>query len=304
MPANGKIRRVAVFGGSGFLGSEIASLLSAEGVSTRIAVRHPERVTLQAGENGTVETVYADVRDETSVELALKDCDAAINAVGLYVEQGAKTFEAVHELGALNLAHQCTTHKLKRLIHVSGIGAEMNSPSAYVRARAKGELLVQDVFAAATILRPSVLFGPQDKFINTFARMIRLCPALPLFGAGETKLQPVYVGDVARAVSNALKIPDSKGRIYELGGPAVFTYRQLMELVIAHMGKKRLLMPVPFVCWEALAGVLSILPTPPLTHDQIALVRQDNVVAKQALSLADLNVRPTKIEEILPKYSL
>jgi NADH dehydrogenase len=304
--AEGKISCVAVFGGSGFLGGEIVKRLAAEGITARVAVRHPEKARIgeSPGKVREVLQVYADVRDETSVALAMEGCDAVVNSVGLYVESGSETFEAVHELGALNVAHQCAIQKVGRLIHISGIGADMNSESSYVRARAKGELLARDVFAKTTVFRPSVLFGPNDRFINTLAKIIRRSPILPLFGQGHTKLQAVYVGDVAWAALRALGNPKSQERTYEFGGPRAYTYRALVELVLAQTSKRRLFLPVPFEVWDLLAAVASFLPVPPLTRDQVALMKRDNVIAKNALSLEDLGVSATALEDVLPQYAL
>jgi len=304
MSARSNIRCVTVFGGSGFLGREIVKRLLTERITVRVAVRNPGNTNIpeQTRAKGKTKTIYADVRDETSVALAMDGCDAVINAVGLYVERGAETFESVHELGALNVAHQCATQDIRRLIHISGIGADLNSESSYVRARAKGELLATDVFPRTTILRPSVLFGPGDKFLNTFAKLIRASPVLPLFGKGGTMLQAVYVGDVAQATLQALQKPASQGKTYELGGPRPYSYRELIELVLARTRKRRLLLPVPFIVWDFLAAIASVLPAPPLTRDQVTLMKSDNVVTRNALSLNDLGVKATALENILLKY--
>jgi len=297
---------VAVFGGSGFLGKEIVARLVAEGVRVRVAVRKPDTVCFNDGLGqtpGEIMPVYADVRDETSVALALEGCDAAVNSVGLYTEKGSETFEAIHERGALNVAHQCAIQNVERLVHVSGIGADISSQSKYVRARAKGELLVREVFPTATILRPSVLFGPRDTFINTLADLLRRAPVFPLFGQGGTRLQPVYVGDVAQAVFMALETPSSPESTYELGGPQVYTYKGLAEMVAARLGKRRLYLPLPFFLWDLMAAVASLMPAPPLTRDQVVLMKHDNVVAKNALSLEDLDIRATALEEVLPQYA-
>ncbi len=306
MAVDSNVSCVAVFGGSGFLGAEIVKRLSADGLVTRVATRHPENTTFPEPsiQAGRIQRVYADVRDESSVALAMEGCDAVINAVSLYIEQGAETFEAVHELGALNIAHQAATLDIDHLVHISGIGANLYSESSYVRARGKGELFVKDVFSRATILRPSVLFGPSDKFLNTLAKIIDFSPLFPLFGRGETKLQPVYVADVAEAALKVLRAPGSQGKSYELGGPRVYSYRSLIELMLSHAGRHRLLLPVPFSIWTILATVASILPNPPVTLPQVALMKRDNVVAKSALSLDDLNVKPAAIEDILPDYGL
>jgi NADH dehydrogenase len=305
MAADSKISCVTVFGGSGFLGGEIVKRLTAKGIKTRVAVRHPDNVTRQERPepDGEVLPIYADVRDETSVALAIDRCQAVINAVGLYVETGAETFEAVHELGALNVAHQSVEKNVDRLVHISGIGADLYSKSSYVHSRGKGELLVQDVFPHATILRPSVLFGPDDSFVNMLAKMARRSPVLPLFGRGQTQLQPVFVGDVAEATIRAMEQPSSEAKIYELGGPRRYNYRSLVELVVRQTRRRRLLLPVPFPVWDFLAAFVSILPHPPLTRAQVTLMKQDNVVDKRALSLEDLGIEPTALEDILSSYA-
>jgi NADH dehydrogenase len=305
MAAESQVSCVTVFGGSGFLGGEVVKRLIAEEITVRVAVRHPDNATIdeRSGQIGDVQPVYADVRDETSVALAMDGSDAVVNAVGLYAEKGAESFEAVHELGALNVAHQCATLGVDRLVHVSGIGADLHSESSYVRARAKGELLVMDVFSRATILRPSVLFGPEDKFLNTLAQIAYRTPVLPLFGRGHTKLQPVYVGDVAEATLRALKHPDAPGKTYEVGGPRIYSYRALFELVLSRANRRRLLLPVPFPVWDVLTMFASILPSPPLTRAQVTLMKRNNVVAKAALSLEDLGIKATALEELLPKYA-
>jgi len=300
-------RCVTVFGGSGFLGGEIARRLLAEGIAVRAAVRHADRVTDRVNERpdqtGEPRPVTADVRDQTSVARAIEGCDAVVNAVGLYVEQGAETFEAIHEAGARNVAGQSAISGVARLVHISGIGADLHSESRYVRARARGEVLVKEAFPPATILRPSVVFGPEDKFLNTLAQIARRTPLIPLFGQGQTKLQPVYAGDVADAVLKALTHPGAPGKAYELGGPNIYSYRALIELVLGRVNRRCLLLPVPFPVWHMLAALASILPRPPLTQAQVTLMKRDNVVAETALSLEALGIHATALETILPNYA-
>ena len=212
------------------------------------------------------------------------------------------SFDAVHGEGARNVARQALKAGVGRLVHISGIGADPASASPYVRARGVGEALVRDAFEGAIILRPSVLFGPGDKFLNTLARLARLAPALALFGRGETRLQPVFVGDVADASAQVLADPGTTGKTFELGGPRVYTYRELLELVLREVGRKRLLVPVPFAVWEAAAAVLSVLPSPPLSADMVTLMKRDNVVGAGALGLKDLGISPVAVENILPTY--
>jgi uncharacterized protein YbjT (DUF2867 family) len=296
---------VTVFGGSGFLGTEIVARLIAEGVPVRAATRHPDDAAFAGrfGSAGNLQAVHADVRDETSVALAVEGSDAVVNAVGLYVESGAATFESVHELGAYNVAHQCAVLGVDRLVHVSGIGADLSSESSYVRARAKGELTVTDVFPRSTILRPSVIFGPDDNFLNALAAIARRTPVLPLFGRGGTRLQPVYVGDVAEAARKALRDADAPGQVYELGGPEILTYRALLERVLTRIDRRCLLVPVPFPVWDLLAVLGSGLARPPVTPAQVTLMKRDNVVGGTARTLEDLGVDATGLDAILPRYA-
>ena len=306
MGTRSDLRRIAVIGGSGFLGRAIAMRMAEAGLSVRVLVRRPERLQAQrpASGDGIVEAIHADVRDNGSLALALADCDAVVNAVGLYVEQGEETFEAIHELGALNTAQQCSGIGIRRLIHISGIGADERSASRYVRARARGERLVLEAFPKATILRPSAVFAPDDRFINALAEISRYAPLIPLFGDGKTRLQPVYRGDVAEAALRTLSEPSSPGAIYELGGPGIYSYRQLLELVMERGGRQRRLLPLPFAVWDGLAVAASVLPRPPLTAAQVTLMKQDNVVADSALALGNLGIEPTALEDVLPRYSL
>ena len=297
-------RRVTVFGGSGFLGRQIVKRLAAEGAEVRVAVRHPGRVSsrLAAGKAGQVSAIHADVWNESSVGPALEGSDAVINTVGHYVERGKATFEAIHGHGAMHVARAAALAGIERLVHISGIGADAASVSTYVRARAIGERLVREQFPQATILRPSVLFGPDDAFLNRLAAVARVTPVLPLFGSGGTRLQPVYVGDVAEAAAKVLVAPSAKGQVYELGGPGVYTYKALVQLVLAQIHRQRLLMPVPFLVWELLASLTSPLPKRPISRDQVILMKRDNVVDPQAATFADLGIAPTSIEEISPTY--
>ena len=301
MAAETQPRCVTVFGGTGFLGREIVSRLAADGIAVRLAVRHPDKAAADHG--GEVRAVYADVRDEASVASAVEGVDAAVNAVGLYVEKGAETFEAVHEQGACTVADRVAAAGIDRLVHLSGIGVDPGSDSAYIRARAKAEELVRDAFPRATILRPSVLFGPDDAFINALAQIAYRTPVLPLFGRGDTRMQPVFVGDVAEAALNALRHPDAPGRTYELGGPRVYSYRALIDLVLSRMNRRRVLAPVPFPAWHLLAAAASLLPSPPLTRAQVSLMRRDNVVADSALSLKDLGIEARALEDTLAAYA-
>ncbi len=292
---------MTVFGGSGFLGRRIVKHLTAADFDIRVAVRHPERAA-ELKQEGRIELVRADVWDESSVAPAVQESAAVINCVGHYVEKGGASFDAVHGQGAENVARQARQAGAERLIHISGLGADPASPSRYVRARGTGEALVREAFDGVTILRPSVIFGPEDSFFNTFAKIARQAPFIPLFGAGRTRLQPVFVGDVAEACARALADSSTQGKLYELGGPRVYTYRALLELTLERVDKRRRLVPMPFFVWDSLAALLAFLANPPLTRDQVILMKRDNVVGGGALTLDDLGIRPTPVEEVLPGY--
>jgi uncharacterized protein YbjT (DUF2867 family) len=289
---------VTVFGGTGFLGRCIVEHLHTAAARVRVAVRHTTKgVSLQRGD---IEVVYADVRDGGTVAQAVKDSDAVVNAVGLYVERGKATFQAVHVDGAQKVARAARAAGIGCFVHISGIGADVNSESPYVRSRALGEHAVREAYPDATILRPSVLFGRGDALFRSLAGITRFSPVFPLFGNGSTRLQPVFVSDVAEAVVNAVGSPSTRGKVYELGGPRVYCYRELVELVLVHLKRRRVLVPVPFFVWEIQATLLGLLPNAPLTRDQVILMRTDNVVSDTALTFADLSITPRSVEAELP----
>ncbi|MDH3315480.1 MAG: complex I NDUFA9 subunit family protein [Gammaproteobacteria bacterium] len=292
--------QVTVFGASGFLGRSVIARLLDAGMNVRIAARHPERLRFDAPDT-RVALVQTDVRDTASVAAAVEGAQAVVNAVGLYLESGAETFDAIHVQGARTVAEQAARSGLEKLVHVSGIGANMASASKYVRARANGERVVRETFAGAAILRPSVLFGPGDAFLNTIDAITRAAPVFPLFGWGETRMQPIYVGDVADAVFHCIDGDAACGRICELGGPRIYTYRQVVKLVLRFRRRKRLLLPVPFAVWSAQAKLLSLLPSPPLSEDQVVLMRDDNVVGEGVVRLQDLGAAGHELETMLPE---
>lgn len=295
---------VVVFGGTGFLGRRIVEHLTTEGATVRVAVRHPDqaRNILRAAGLHQVAIFGADVRDQTSVAAALAGADAVVNTVSAYVEKGGVTFEAVHVQGAETVARESVAGGIARLVHVSGIGADPDSGSPYIRARGRGELVVQQVFPGATIIRPGAMFGRGDALFGTLADMARLFPVLPLIGGGGTRLQPVFVEDVAEAVVRSLADPGTVGRIYELAGPRVYTLRDLVEYTLRLVGKRRLLIPIPFALAEIQARLLELLPYPPLTTGQVDLLKVDSVTSETVPGFAELNIRPKAIEEIVPTY--
>ena len=269
-----------------------------------MAVRHPERASFieRLGRDGQIELVHANVWDESTVARAVKQSASVINTVGHYVEKGTATFDVVHGQGALHVARQARDSGVGRLIHISGLGADSRSDSPYVRARGIGEDLVKGAFEDVTILRPSVIFGPDDSFFNTLASMAKRTPVLPLFGMGRTNLQPVFVGDVAEACMRALADPSTQAKTYELGGPRVYTYRALLQLVLQQVDRRRVLVPVPFFVWDTIAALMAFLPSPPLTRDQVKLMKQDNVIEGNRLTLENLGICPVSVEEILSTY--
>jgi NADH dehydrogenase len=254
------------------------------------------------GAVGQVSPVAASVRDDATVTAAVAGSDVVVNLVGVLYERGRQTFEAVHVAGAERVARACAANGVERLVHVSALGADPQSPSAYARSKAMGEAKVLAAFPPATILRPSIVFGPEDDFFNKFAMLARLAPALPLIGGGHTQFQPVFVGDVAAAVAACLERSDTAGRTYELGGPKVYEFRELMALVLEQTGRKRILAPMPFVAAELQAFFLELLPVPPMTRDQVQMLRRDNVTSRGALGLADLGIVPNALEAIVPTY--
>ena len=307
---------VTVFGGSGFLGRHLVQRLAATGARVTVAVRNPESALFlkPMGDVGQITPVGADVRDGPAVVAAVQGADWVVNLVGVLYETRRQSFSAIHAQGAERIAKAAKAAGAKRLVHVSAIGANRHSSAAYARSKAAGEAAVAAAYPAATILRPSIVFGPEDDFFNRFAAMARVSVALPLFGGGETRFQPVYVGDVAAAVVKALTDEGTAGTTYELGGPRVYSFRQLMELILAEIGRKRILLPLPFFVADAMGSVADAMVTvlqslplpfevaPPLTGDQAKLLRYDNVVSGDAPGLADLGIALTACEIIIPTY--
>ncbi|HEY2659166.1 MAG TPA: complex I NDUFA9 subunit family protein [Caulobacteraceae bacterium] len=300
---------VTVFGGSGFLGAQAVRALAKRGYRVRVAVRRPGHAyrLRMLGDVGQIEIVQANIRAPASVARALVGAQACVNMVGALYESGRQKFQSLHAMGAQNIAEAAAAAGVARLIHVSAIGADARSTSKYARTKAMGEDAARAAFPGATVLRPSIVFGRDDSFFNRFGQMATLSPVLPLIGGGETRFQPVFVGDVAAAVANAIGDPATTGQTYELGGPAVYSFRALMELILRETGRKRLLVPIPFAIARAI-GIAAEIPSaivpiaPFLTQDQVELLRTDNVVAPGAQGLAALGVEPTAVEAITPSY--
>jgi uncharacterized protein YbjT (DUF2867 family) len=295
-----KDHTVTVFGGTGFLGSRIVEHLCTAGASVRIASRHPDRARARFGNAAPkFEVIEADVHSEESVASAVADAYGVVNAVSLYVEHENETFHSVHVRAAERVARQARGRGVERLVHVSGIGADAASRSPYIRSRGEGELAVRAAFPGATIIRPAVMFGPDDSFLTVITQFLRRLPAYPMFGQGNTRLQPAYVSDVAEAVTRILQANEPQPTTFELGGPCIYSYRELLQTIARHAGIRRVLVPVPFSVWAALASVAELLPHPPVTRNQVDLMRMDNVVSTATLGFADLGISPYRIEHVL-----
>jgi uncharacterized protein YbjT (DUF2867 family) len=297
-------RRTAVLGGSGFIGRYIVKRLAARGDIVPVSCRNAEkgRFLRPMGAVGQVEPLNVAIDDEAVLPTFLAGCSTLVNCVGILRETGSQTFERVHHTGPALLARIARDAGVERFVHISAIGADARSSSAYARTKAAGEAALRDAFPTVTILRPSVVFGPEDQFFNRFATMVLFMPALPLIGGGETRFQPVYVGDVADAVVKCLDDPATAGRTYELGGPKIYTLREIFELLLHEIRRHRWLINLPFPVAELQAKFMSILPNPPLTPDQVELLRRDNVVSPGGLTLSSLGIAPTPVEAILPTY--
>jgi uncharacterized protein YbjT (DUF2867 family) len=291
---------VAVFGGTGFLGRRIVRHLRNREYSVRIASRHPERGQRLFGtDDPHIQSVEADVRDEQSVAAAIAGTDAVVNAVSLYVEHGHETFHSVHVQGAERLAAQAQGAGVKHLVHLSGIGADPRSRSLYIRKRGAGELAIRFAFPNAIVIRPAVMFGPDDAFLTTILSLLRRLPIYPMFGSGLTRLQPAYVGDVAEAVVRTMQRTETKPITIECGGPHIYTYEELLRTIARTAGLKPILVPVPFAAWQAGAWIAEMLPNPPITRNQVELMQVDTVTAPEIPGFSDLGISLHSVEETL-----
>lgn len=296
-------RLVTIFGGSGFLGRYLVRRLAKNGDRIRIAVRHPNLALFlkPLGDVGQIQIVQANLRNRKSIEAAVNGADVVVNLAGILYQSGAQKFGSIQAHGAALVAEACTRFGVKRLVQVSAIGADPKSNSSYARSKGEGEKAALELFPAATIVRPSVIFGPEDNFINRFANLAKLSPFMPLI-CGDTKFQPIYAGDVADAILKILDAPSSHGKIFELGGPKVYAFRELLEYIMTEIQTKRSFIPVPAFVAKIQAFFLQILPTPPLTVDQVRLLEHDNVVSSGAAGLKSLGLVGTPLEAVAPEY--
>lgn len=300
---------ITVFGGSGFVGRHVVRALARDGYRVRVASRRPHLAhdLRVMGVVGQVQLVQANLRVESSVARALEGASGVVNLVGVLAESGRQTFSRLHAQGAGTLARAAAEAGIDRLVHISAIGADPDSPSRYAQSKADGEARVREAMPGATILRPSIVFGTDDSFFNRFADMARYSPVLPLFGGGKTRFQPVFAGDVGEAVLAALKSEAARGETYELGGPGIYTFKQLMQFILHEIDRPRFLLPLPWFAGHVIGLVsemAAVLPfvEPPLTRDQLVQLKADNVVADGARGLADLGVRPETVEAMVPTY--
>jgi len=286
-------RIVTVFGGTGFLGRRIVRRLSGQGFSPRVASRHPER--LSAFGDSMLQSIRADIHDGQAVAAAVAGAYAVVNAVSLYRERGAETFQAVHVEAAGRLARQARRAGVERFVQISGIGADPASRSLYIRKRGEGERAVQAAFANAIMVRPAVMFGPDDAFLTTLVKLLKRLPAYPLFGRGLTRLQPAFVEDVAEAIARALEPSAAHPVTYEFGGPRIYTYKELLKEVADRLGKRPVLLPMPFTLWHAMARIAELLPGPPLSRNQVELMEVDTAASRAMPGFGTLGIEPKPI---------
>ena len=299
---------VTVFGGSGFIGSQVVRALAKAGWRVRVAVRKPGMAgdLRVLGDVGQVQPVRCDVTRPADVAAALKGASAAVNLIGILYESGKRTFDLMHTEASRNVAQACVDGGIARLVQMSAIGTDAGSPSDYARTKGEAEAVVRALVPGAVILRPSIVFGAGDNFLNQFGSMATMAPALPLIGGGQTKFQPVHVADVAEAVARAVTRDDTAGRTFELGGPAVWSFKDILQYILRETGRDRLLAPLPFFVARTIGGLAQMSTivgiAPVLTKDQVIMLETDNVVAPGAEGLSALGIEPTGLEAIAPSY--
>lgn len=304
------IETVAVIGGSGFVGRAVIEKLAQAGKQIIVLCRNSDRAKFlkPLGRVGQITIIAGNAQDDEALEKVLAPANAVINLVGILAETGAQRFDSLQAELPRRIGLLASLHNHHSVVHLSAIGADPESTSYYAQSKAAGESGLKAAFPKAIILRPSIIFGPRDKFFNRFATLAQIAPALPLPGGGNMRMQPVYVGDVAGAILAGLGIGEKKlrkqveGRTFELGGPDIFSFRQLMELTLKYSRRRRLLLPVPFLALNAGAVVTGFLPNPPVTRDQLRLLQIDNIVDPGAMKLLDLGITANAIDVIVPSY--
>ena len=302
MQNNQKI--VGIFGAGGFLGKHLMRQLTKLDYRVKAATRNPylKGYLKPLGNPGQIELFKTNIFNPEDVKQILKNCDLAINLVGILYETKKQKFDQIHSQFPYLLSNLCNELEIKNLVHVSALGVKERHMSHYMQSKLQGEKNIQDIFRSSVILRPSVVFGPEDKFFNTFASIAQFSPILPLVGGGKTKFTPIYVGDVAKAIVRTLELNNSEPKIYELGGPENYSFKELMEILLVEIKKKRFLMPIPFSVAKFQSYFLQMMPNPILTPDQVEMLKYNNVVSGDHSTLNDLGITGTAIQSILPKY--
>ena len=301
MQNNQKI--IGIFGAGGFLGKHLMRQLTKLDYRVKVATRNPhlKGYLKPLGNPGQIELFKTNIFNPEDVKQVLKNCDLAINLVGILYETRKQKFNQIHAQFPNQLSEICNELGVKKLVHVSALGVKEGHPSQYMQSKLQGEKNIQDTFKQSVILRPSVVFGPEDKFFNTFATLAQFSPALPLIGGGKTIFEPIYVGDVADAIVKSLELNNSKPIIYELGGEN-YSFKELMQILLSEIGKKRFLMPIPWGMAKFQSYFLQMMPTPLLTPDQVEMLKYDNVISGKYRTLKNLKIKSTTIQSILPKY--
>ena len=302
MQNNQKI--IGIFGGGGFIGKHLMRQLTKLDYRIKVATRNPylKGYLKPLGDPGQVELFKTNIFDESDLRHFLRNCDFAINLVGILYETRKQKFEKIHAHFPYMLANLCNEIGLKKLVHISALGIKKGTNSKYMQSKLQGEKNIASLFKPSVILRPSIVFGPEDKFFNTFASLAQFSPVLPLIGGGKTKFAPIYVGDVAKAIVKALELNNSEPKIYELGGPKNYSFKELMEILLQEIKKKRLLIPIPFWSGKISSYIFQMMPKPLLTPDQVEMLKYDNIVSGNYPLLKDFGISGTSIPTILPKY--
>lgn len=302
MQNNQKI--IAIFGAGGFLGKHLMRQLTKRDYRVKIATRNPylKGYLKPLGNPGQIELFKTNIFNLEDVKQVLKNCDFVINLVGILYETRKQKFNQIHSQFPNLLSNLCGELGIKNFVHVSALGVKEKHTSQYMQSKLQGEKNIQDTFKPSVILRPSVVFGPEDKFFNTFASIAQFSPALPLIGGGKTKFAPIYVGDVAKAIVKALELNNLKPKIYELDGPENYSFKELMEILLTEIKKKRFLMPIPFWVAKFQSYFLQMMPSPLLTPDQVEMLKYNNTVSGKHSTLKDLGITGTTIQSVLPKY--
>jgi len=301
MQNNQKI--IGIFGAGGFLGKHLMRQLTKLDYRVKVATRNPylKGYLKPLGNPGQIELFKTNIFNPEDVKQVLKNCNIAINLVGILYETRKQKFNQIHAQFPNLLSELCNELGIKKLVHVSALGVKEDHPSQYMQSKLQGEKNIQDTFKQSVILRPGIMFGPEDKFFNIFATLAQFSPALPLIGGGKTVFEPIYVGDVAQTIVKSLELNNLKPSIYELGG-ANYSFKELMQILLSEINKKRFLIPIPWGMAKFQSYFLQMLPTPLLTPDQVTMLRYDNVVSGEYKTLKNLKIKPTTIQSILPKY--